>query len=210
MPGKWYTRLFEAAVDQNGFISTADVRALGGSGQLLIDMHRHDQLERLGHGLYRFVAFPRSPLDELVQATLWPRGLGVISHDSALDLWDLCDVNPAKIHVTVPRSARIRRRDPGTYKVHARDLDPTEVTRFEGVPVVSPPRAILDGIERHLDDRLIEQAIDSGRRRGLVLPHEVSTLEEARRWSSSRRDRSRRSTSTSSNDGLVKPPATPA
>jgi predicted transcriptional regulator of viral defense system len=26
----------------------------------------------------------------------------VISHDTALDLWDLCDVNPAKVHVTVP------------------------------------------------------------------------------------------------------------
>jgi predicted transcriptional regulator of viral defense system len=181
MPGRWYTRLFEAAADQNGFISTDDVRDLGGTTQLLVDMHRYGQLERVGHGLYRFSAFPASPRDELMQAALWPRGLGVISHDSALDLWELCDVNPARIHVTVPRAARIRRRTPSGYEIHVRDLAPADVTRLEGIRVVSPPRAILDGMERHLDDRLINQAIDVAHRRGLLLAREVTTLEKARR-----------------------------
>jgi hypothetical protein len=45
----------------------------------------------------------------------------VISHDSALDLWDLCDVNPTKIHATVPKTSRVRR--PPAYAVHVRDLD---------------------------------------------------------------------------------------
>jgi hypothetical protein len=96
--------------------------------------------------------------DQLMEATLWPRGLGVISHDSALDLWELCDVNPAKVHVTVPASARIRREVPSAYLVHQRDLDLSEVTRIDGIPVVNVRRAILDGIERHLGGHLIDQA----------------------------------------------------
>jgi predicted transcriptional regulator of viral defense system len=114
-----------------------------------------------------------------MQATLWPRRLGVICHDSALDLWDLCDVNPAKIHLTVPKTARIRRATPPGYVVHARDLDPGDVTRFEGIPVVTAYRAILDGTERHLDRRLIDQAIDSARRRGLLTHDELATLKAA-------------------------------
>jgi predicted transcriptional regulator of viral defense system len=180
IPGRWYPELFEVAADQHGYVTTDDVRELGGTAQVLVDMHRHGQLQRVAHGLYRFPLFPPNPRDELKQATLWPRGLGVISHDSALDLWELCDVNPAKIHVTVPRSARVRRHAPALYVVHVRDLDPADVTTSEGIPVVSARRAILDGIERHLDSRLIDQAIDNGRRRGLLLAGELAELEHVK------------------------------
>jgi predicted transcriptional regulator of viral defense system len=113
-------------------------------------------------------------------ATLWPNRLGVISHDSALDLWDLCDVNPAKIHVTVPKAPRVRRQVPSAHAVHVRSLDEGDVTNVDGIPVVTPLRAILDGIERHLDDRLIRQAIDGAQRRGLLVDNELSRIAEVR------------------------------
>jgi hypothetical protein len=65
------------------------------------------------------------------------------------------------------------------YEVHVRDLDPADVTRFEGIPVVAPAKAILDGIERHLDRRLINQAIDTARRQGLITPDQIATVERA-------------------------------
>jgi predicted transcriptional regulator of viral defense system len=127
-------------------------------------------------GFYPFRLLPTTGRDELMGATLWPRRLGVISHDSALDLWQLCDVNPAQIHVTVPASARIRRHAPGNYAVHVRDLAATDIGNFEGIPVVTPVRAILDGIERHLDGRLIDQATQQARARGLLLDDELATI----------------------------------
>ena len=69
-------------------------------------------------------AIPVTGLDQYMEATLWPRGGAVLSHDTALDLHELCDVNPAKVHVTVPVAARIRRQAPPAYAVHVRDLDP--------------------------------------------------------------------------------------
>ena len=54
------------------------------------------------------------------------------------------------------------------------------MTAFEGIPVVSARRAVLDGVERHLDARLIDQAIDNGQRRGLLLAGELAELEAIR------------------------------
>jgi hypothetical protein len=110
MPGKWYADLFDIAADQYGFVTPDDIDGLGGRDQVLVDMERHGHLDRVARGLYPFRSFPTTARDELMAATLWPRRLGVISHDSALDLWDLCDVNAAKIHITIPRTARTQRR----------------------------------------------------------------------------------------------------
>ena len=72
MPGRWYTELFEVAADQHGYVTTDDVRELGGTAQVLVDMHRHGQLRRVADGLYRFALFPQDPRDELKQATSGP------------------------------------------------------------------------------------------------------------------------------------------
>jgi predicted transcriptional regulator of viral defense system len=176
MPGKWFTELFEIAAEQYGFVTVDELDALGGQHQVLVDMERHGHLERFARGLYRFRLYPTTTRDELMGATLWPRRLGVISHDSGLDLWELCDVNPSQIHVTVPASARIRRHVPSNYAVHTRDLAATDISNVEGIPVVTPLRAILDGIERHLDERLIDQAVDQAKRRGLLLVDEVAMI----------------------------------
>jgi predicted transcriptional regulator of viral defense system len=47
-------------------------------------------------------------------AALWPQGIqGVLTHDTALDLWDVSDVNPAKIHITVRADTARSERSPG-------------------------------------------------------------------------------------------------
>jgi predicted transcriptional regulator of viral defense system len=123
MPGRVYAALFETAVEQYGYITAKDARELGFGPGHLVDLARRGDLDRVAHGLYRFKAVPVTIRDQLMEAALWPRGLGVISHATALDLWDLCDVNPAKVHVSVPKSERIRRKTPPEYEVHVRELD---------------------------------------------------------------------------------------
>lgn len=180
MPGAVYEKLFEVATEQYGYVTTDDARDLGVDPHRLVVLASRGDLERISQGLYRFGVIPSTGLDQLMEATLWPRRFGVISHDTALDLWDLCDVNPAKVHVTVPKSAKVRRAVPTAYRVHARDLDVAEVTRHEGIPVVRVRRAILDGIETNVAPHLIEQAIDNARNRGLLSKAELSDLTERR------------------------------
>jgi hypothetical protein len=168
MPGRVYEALFEVALEQYGYITAKDTRELGFEPSHLVDLARRGDLDRVAHGLYRFKVVPVTMRDQLMEAALWPRGLGVISHATALDLWNLCDVNPAKIHVTVPKSARIRRKALPAYEVHIRDLDATDITRSEGIAVVTVRRAILDGIEAQIGGHLIDQAVDTAIRQGLL------------------------------------------
>lgn len=169
MPGRIYTQLLELAHDQYGYVTPQHARELGINPLRLQDLVRRRLAERVGHGLYRITLVPPTGLDQYMEATLWPQGLqGVLCHETALDLHDLCDVNPPKIHLTVPTTYRPRREVPALYVIHRRDLDPRDVTRHEGIPIVSPYRAILDGIEAHLGPRLLDQAIENALDRGLL------------------------------------------
>ncbi|MBW8060798.1 MAG: hypothetical protein FVQ78_10920, partial [Solirubrobacterales bacterium] len=81
--------------------------------------------------VYRVPLIPVTPLDPYMQATLWPRNAeAVISHASALGLYELGDVNPAKINITVPRAHRPRREVPALYVLHREDLGPEDLTTY--------------------------------------------------------------------------------
>lgn len=181
MPGRIYNELFDLATERYGFVTPADARELGIDPQRLVVMNERGVLDRVAHGLYRFPSFPPTGLEEFMQATLWPRGQGIISHDSALDLHELCDVNPSKIHVTVPAGYRLRRQAPDAYVFHRRQLADEDRALHEGIPIVTPRRAILDGIEAGLRGDLIDQAIETARARGLIRKDDVALLNHSRR-----------------------------
>jgi len=181
MPGRVYTDLLEAANGQYGYVTADDARAGGvDPGQLRIMAHR-GILDRMARGIYRFPIVPVTALDQYMEAVLWPRTTAVLSHETALDLHELCDVNPARIHVTVPASYRLRRDVPRMYQLHERDLDEGDITQHEGIPIVTVYRAILDGIEANIGSHLIDQAFRTARRRGLLTPDELRAITRARR-----------------------------
>jgi predicted transcriptional regulator of viral defense system len=69
---------------------------------------------------------------------LWPLGVqGVLSHATALDLHGLCDINPTRIDVTVPRGFRTTRTPPQVLRLHREPLDERDVTWHEGLPIVN-------------------------------------------------------------------------
>jgi predicted transcriptional regulator of viral defense system len=143
----------------------------------LVRMSEHGTLERRGHGLYRLRYFPVSPLDSYMEATLWPRGTrGVLSHETALQLYELSDVNPSKIHLTVPREHRIRREIPALYRIHHETLADQDATFHEGMPIVTPAHAIRQSHAAHLGPALIGQAIDHGVSNGRLTRKEAAQL----------------------------------
>jgi predicted transcriptional regulator of viral defense system len=93
-----------------------------------------------------------------------------------LDLWEVSDVNRAKIHITVPGAHRTQREVPATYIVHRDDLDAGEISQMEGVPVVTLERAIRDCAADRVGLDLIEQAVRNGRGRGLLTPEQAAAL----------------------------------
>jgi len=83
---------------------------------------------------------------------------GLLSHQSAAAIWGLRPSFNGDVHVTVIGKETGRRR-PGI-KVHrVSDLDPRDIRRYQGIPIASPARAILE-IAPDLTDRQLERALD--------------------------------------------------
>jgi predicted transcriptional regulator of viral defense system len=168
MPGRNFKRLHEVAEDNYGFLTVEDARRADIRPQRLAEVARRGSLRREGLGLYRLDPYPPHELDSYRKATLWPYGIeGVLSHETALDLYGLSDVNPAKIHITVPKRYRLRRREtPPSYRFHHEDLDERDVTLHEGLPIVTAAKAIRQCHEANLRRDLLRQALEEAKQHG--------------------------------------------
>jgi predicted transcriptional regulator of viral defense system len=178
VPGAVYTELADLASEQYGFLTPDDARERDIDPINLIRMFQRGHLDRRATGVYRMRLTPPSSLDAYMEAVLWPgRGVrGVLSHETALDLYGLSDVNPGKIDVTLPRAHRIRRAVPTMYRIHHEDLADEDITAFEGIPIVIPARAIRQAHGANLGPALIGQAIDHGESDGRLTRREADEL----------------------------------
>jgi predicted transcriptional regulator of viral defense system len=138
--------------------------------------------ERVGRGVYRLRHFPTSPLEHVVAAwlPLRPAG-GVVSHESALELYDLADVIPDIVHVSVPRSQRGQRQRAGV-QLHtlARELSVEEIREVSGVNATSPERTIVDCIDAGAQPEQVELAIRQALQRGLTTARRLTSATAAR------------------------------
>lgn len=177
MPGAVYNELAEHAAGQYGFITQEEASQLGFRRMTLVRMAERGQLERRSQGVYRVPLIPSTPLDAYMEATLWPRGApGVLSHETALALYELSDVNPDKIHITVPKHHRVRRAIPAEYQIHHEDLASGDVGSHEGIATVPPAVAIRQCHATHLAPALLAQAIDQGERNGRLTRRQANAL----------------------------------
>jgi predicted transcriptional regulator of viral defense system len=181
MPGRVYNLLHEHAADQFGYITTRDAEELGVDPHRLQKMKDRGVLTRVDRGIFRFDDVPAGPLDQYAEATLWPLEIqGVLSHATALDLHDLCDINPNHIDITVPRTFRTIRTPPEVLCLHRDELDKRDLTWHEGLPIVSVRRAIRGAIDQHVGWNLIEQAIETARSTGRLTAAQADELRALR------------------------------
>ncbi|MGH8990785.1 MAG: type IV toxin-antitoxin system AbiEi family antitoxin domain-containing protein [Acidimicrobiia bacterium] len=173
----------DLALDQNGFVTFTDLTEAGIDPALARQWLRRGRVERVAHGVYRFPEVPPSDLDAYMLATLWAAGRGVLSHETALQLHGLCDIEPALIHITVPPTYWPRRGGGERYRVHLEQLGDDEVEWFEGMRIVTPLCAIRQAIATAVPPHLVGQAIEVARRRGRVGEAEAKALDAALRGS---------------------------
>ncbi|MEI2692436.1 MAG: type IV toxin-antitoxin system AbiEi family antitoxin domain-containing protein [Anaerolineae bacterium] len=165
-----YDRLYQIAEAQAGYFTTAQARALGIARAQLSRYVAAGQLERSRHGIYRLTPFPRVPHEDLFIAWLAAGPDAIISHDSALALYELSDALPAHIHITVPRSASRRRTG---YRLHTSRITPAEITHYGGMQVTTVARTIADIAFDGLADDLVIQAAQEAVARGLASPEQL-------------------------------------
>ncbi|MCY1071988.1 hypothetical protein OV090_45000 [Nannocystis sp. RBIL2] len=116
--------------------------------------------------------------EDLAEIWLQSDREGVFSHETALALYDLSDVLPAKIHITLPTSWRRRRRPDGAV-VHYAEVPPEDRDWFGAVPVTSVRRTLRDCAASFLSPELLKQAAMQALRRGRVVRSEIYEVEQA-------------------------------
>ena len=131
------------ALGQGSYFDRRDARDYGITDPLLGYHTRTGRFEHVLPGVYRLRAAPMSPYDEYLLAWVWTNYRGAISHESALALYDLADILPARVHVTVPRPFH---RTSAPFKVHlSGSQSPNLVTPRKGTMLAAhhysqPPR----------------------------------------------------------------------
>jgi predicted transcriptional regulator of viral defense system len=169
--------LFDVASEQYGYF-TADQAARCGYAPDMLTYHvKRGTFQRVHRGIYRFRDYPSSPHEHVAAAWLAiGKDVNVVSHESALELWDLSDIIPAAVHLTVPRAQRsLANRSPSGVIIHTttRPWRDGEVRRHEGIRLTSPERTILDAAEAGTQPEQIEMAIAQALRRGLIDAHQL-------------------------------------
>lgn len=164
--------LFELASTQLGYFTSAQASTFGFAPDLLSYHTKTGRFLRVRRGIYRFRDYPATQYEEEMVAWLVVgRETSVISHESALDMFDLSDVIPAQIHLTVPRSRRNLPGIPGvvihttSHRYH--DVD---VVGRQGFRVSSPGRAIIDAAAAGVAPEQVEMAVYQALQRGLTVP----------------------------------------
>jgi len=174
--------LFKIAEGQQGYFTAkqaVDVGYLLGSQAHHVKAGNWVRVER---GIYRLARFPQSSEEQLVIYSLWSRNRagepqGVYSHQTALSIHELSDVNPAKLHMTVPPAFRRSAKVPKILVLHRALLDEKDVERRQGFAVARPLRAIAGlAAAESVSRDIIAQALAEGRERGLITAREISEL----------------------------------
>jgi Transcriptional regulator, AbiEi antitoxin len=174
-------RLFEIAEQQQGFFTTKQAKAAGFAENTHPYHVQVGNWVREHRGIYRLALFPMTDRPDLVLWALWSRNRaeeieGVYSHETALSLYDLSDLNPAKLHMTVPTDFRRNSDIPGILVLHYADLPESDVQTAQGFKFTRPLRTILDLIEAGTVERnFIRQALRQAVDRGLISRQQIRT-----------------------------------
>ena len=173
--------LYALAEERDGLLTSKEARALGIQDSVLVRLAQRGRLERMSRGVYRIAHYPADKFAQYREAVLWAQASQgpenvVLSHETALLLYGISDVNPARVHLTVPMSARLRREHPKWIITHRADLTRHEISQHEGMPVTTVERSVLDVLSTTHRPDIARQYITDALRKGLLNATQASHL----------------------------------
>jgi predicted transcriptional regulator of viral defense system len=165
--------LYELAEEHGGLLLSRDARALGIKDSVLVRLAQRGRLERMTRGVYRIAQYPADRLGQYREAISWARASHgaeqvALSHETALLVYGISDVNPSRVHLTVPVSARLRRERPRWIALHRANIAQEEINIHEGMPITTVERSILDTFAANQRPEMALRAIADALREGLL------------------------------------------
>ena len=153
------------AYGQAGYFTAAQALEVGYSYQAQKYHADSGNWVRVERGLFRLPDFPVGADDAFARWVVWSGGRGVISHESALGAHGLGDVDPVRIHLSVPADFA---RTSDVVVLHRGALEPSDVEARPGWALTTPLRTLLDVAAGDLPQELVEGGVSDALERGLV------------------------------------------
>lgn len=166
-------QLHKVAFGQSGYFSAAQAKEVGYSYQAQKYHVDHGNWLRVDRGLFRLPEWPSGPADTYARWVLWSGGVGVISHDSALAVHGLSDVNPARVHLTVP--VGFRARDDAVI-LHTGRLADRDIERRGSWQLTSVDRTLLDIADGDTSQEIVDQTVSDALERSMTTPRRLLRL----------------------------------
>jgi predicted transcriptional regulator of viral defense system len=163
--------LYALAAEQGGYFTARQALAVGYAYPEQHYHVAHGNWERVARAVFRLGDFPRPERDDLVVLSLLSHDRSshpqaVFSHETALALHDLSDVNPARLHLTVPPG--FRRQLQAHTMVHRGLVPPEEWEEHDGYRITTPLRTLTDVAASRASWTYLETAVRDALLRGLV------------------------------------------
>ncbi len=169
-----YRALLEIAERQQGLFTAKQAEEAGYSAAARVYQVKCGNWNRKIRGVYQLAIYPNTKRPDLVLWSLWSRNVkdipqGVYSHQTGLVIHELTDLQPARLHMTVPDKFRRRSSIPDILVLHRQDLQKEDVIDMEGYRVTSPLKTIEDLYRSEtVAPNILREALQQGLDQGLI------------------------------------------
>ena len=173
-------RLFAIADLQQGYFTSKQAQGAG------FAYNTHSYHVKAGNwvrehwGVYRLAQYAEADRPDLVLWSLWSRDRkkdepqGVYSHQTAMSLYDLSDLMPSKLHMTVPPGFHRGGKIPRVLVLHRANIHKDEMESRRGFRVTRPLRTVADLLRQDSVSRdFLVQGVTEAFKRGLLSRSEI-------------------------------------
>ena len=174
-------QLYEIADRQQGFFTTKQAEECGFSRSNFHLKIQSGEWTKEMRGIWRLMHYPVTERPELVLWILWScnrkgQPQGIWSHETALDIYELSDVMPSKMHMSVPSNFRKSVEIPRVLNLHFIDIPDTDIETRQGYRLTKPLRTLIDiANEGKIAQDQIALAINEALIRGLISRRELES-----------------------------------
>jgi predicted transcriptional regulator of viral defense system len=176
-------KLFEIANTQQGYFTAHQAQICGFKRPHFQRYLVSGEWEKEIRGIYRLARYPLAERPDLVVWYLWSSDRkgnpqGVWSHETALDFYDISDIMPSKLFMTVPTNFQRRRNlIPPHLTIYHANLRPEEVREHAGFKMTSLPRTFIDLVHgEQCEPSLLGDAFLAALDKGMISPSELAQL----------------------------------
>ncbi len=166
--------LFQTAELQQGYFTTQQAIASGYQDATHPYHVKTGNWDREWRGIYRLSRYPLTDDGQYVLWSLWSKNRknvieGFYSHETALSIFELSDIMPSKLNMTVPKKFRRHSKIPEILILHRKNVSLEEIELRAGYGVTKPGRTIVDIIQdESVSLDIVKQAYTEAKKRGLL------------------------------------------